>query len=52
MGSIGDIRTVKGYDILFHAAAEVKKRNREVEFIIAGQGAGELSRELLALRRI
>jgi glycosyltransferase involved in cell wall biosynthesis len=50
VGSIGNIRPAKGYDILLRAAAEVKRRRRDVKFVIAGQGSGELYRELLALR--
>ena len=50
VGSIGNIRPAKGYDILLHAAAEVKKQRRDIKFVIAGQGSGELYRGLLALR--
>lgn len=50
VGSIGNIRPAKGYDILLHAAAEVKKHRGDVKFVIAGQGSGELYRGLLALR--
>ncbi len=50
IGSIGNIRPAKGYDILLRAAAEVKKQRRDVKFVIAGQGSGELYHELLGLR--
>jgi len=50
VGSIGNIRPAKGYDILLRAAAEVKKQRPDVKFVIAGEGSGELYRGLLILR--
>lgn len=50
VGSIGNIRPAKGYDLLLRAAAEIKKNRQDVKFVIAGQGSGELYHGLLVLR--
>ncbi len=50
VGSLGNIRSAKGYDLLLRAAALLKQQQRRVQFIIAGQGSGGLYERLLALR--
>ncbi len=49
VGSIGNIRPAKGYDILLKAAAIVKKQRHNIKFVIAGEGSGGLYNELTAL---
>jgi glycosyltransferase involved in cell wall biosynthesis len=50
IGSLGNIRPAKGYDILLQAAALLEKSPRSYRFVIAGQGKGGLYDELLRLR--
>jgi len=50
IGSLGNIRTAKGYDILLRAAALLKNNATSFQFVIAGQGAGGLYDRLLELR--
>lgn len=51
VGSLGNIRPAKGYDVLMRAAAVLKDRNQNFKFVIAGQGSGALYEKLLKLRR-
>lgn len=51
VGSLGNIRTAKGYDILLQAAALLTQGPRSYRFVVAGQGKGQLYEELLALRK-
>lgn len=52
VGSLGNIRSAKGYDVLLKAAAHLKDGNRTFRFVIAGQGMpGGLYDELLRLRQ-
>ncbi len=50
IGSLGNIRSAKGYDTLLHAAALLKKQSSSFRFVIAGQGKKELYDKLLQLR--
>ena len=50
IGSLGNIRPAKGYDILLRAAARLQKSPRPYRFVIAGQGKGDLYEKLLSLR--
>lgn len=51
VGSIGNIRPAKGYDILLKVAALVKEKNKKIKFIIAGQGQGSLFDNLQRFRK-
>lgn len=51
IGSLGNIRPAKGYDILLQAAALLNEKPGSYRFVIAGQGKGRLYEELLALRK-
>lgn len=51
VGSLGNIRSAKGYDILLRAAAELKSVRHVFRFLIAGQGTpGGLYNRLLGMR--
>lgn len=50
IGSLGNIRTAKAYDVLLRAAALLKNRKINFRFIIAGQGQGELYDNLLQMK--
>ena len=50
VGSLGNIRSAKGYDILLQAAALLKNETTSFRFMIAGQGKQGLFDELLELR--
>jgi glycosyltransferase involved in cell wall biosynthesis len=51
VGSLGNIRSAKGYDILLRAAAELKQGGRVFRFVIAGHGKpGGLYDNLLRMR--
>jgi glycosyltransferase involved in cell wall biosynthesis len=50
IGSLGNIRPAKGYDILLRAAAILKQGDPSLRFVVAGQGKGRLFEELLRLR--
>jgi glycosyltransferase involved in cell wall biosynthesis len=49
VGSVGNLRRAKGFDVLLRAAALL--RGRGFRFVVVGQAQGELFDELLALRR-
>ena len=51
IGSLGNIRPAKGYDILLKAAALLESSSHSYRFVVAGQGKGKLFDELLALRK-
>lgn len=51
IGSLGNIRPAKGYDILLQTVALLKKSAHTFRFVIAGQGKGELFDRLLSLRK-
>ena len=51
IGSLGNIRPAKGYDILLKAAALLESSSHSYRFVIAGQGKGKLYEDLLALRK-
>ncbi len=51
IGSLGNVRTAKAYDVLLHAAAALEKRSDRYKFVIAGQGKEGLLDELLVLRQ-
>ena len=51
IGSLGNIRPAKGYDILLKAAALLEQSSYSYRFVIAGQGKGKLFEDLLALRK-
>ena len=51
IGSLGNVRPAKGYDILLRTAALLKESARSYRFIIAGQGKGPLYDGLLQLRK-
>ena len=50
IGSLGNIRTAKSYDVLLRAAALLKDQTTHFHFVIAGQGKGDLYDDLLKLR--
>ena len=50
IGSLGNIRPAKAYDILLQAAALLKDHTSHFRFVIAGQGKGKLYDSLLKLR--
>ena len=51
VGSLGNIRSAKGYDVLLRAAAKLIKGNKSFRFVIAGQGKSNgLYGELVRLR--
>ena len=50
IGSLGNIRPAKGYDILLRAAALLKNAPRGFRFVVAGQGKPGLYDNLLQLR--
>lgn len=50
IGSIGNIRPAKRYDLLLHVATVLKAKRRDVKFVIAGHGEGKLYQDLIALR--
>ncbi len=51
VGSLGNIRSAKGYDILLQAAARLKDKAAPFRFVIAGQGKHGLYDNLLKLRK-
>lgn len=50
IGSLGNIRPAKGYDILLKAANLLKGSTQRYRFVIAGQGKGKLYDDMLVLR--
>lgn len=50
VGSLGNIRSAKGYAVLLKAAAVVKEKQLPIRFVIAGQGGNGLHDDLLKLR--
>jgi glycosyltransferase involved in cell wall biosynthesis len=51
IGSLGNIRPAKGYDVLLRAAALLSRKNRQFRFVIAGQCNTSLYDDLLQLRK-
>ena len=51
IGSIGNIRKAKGYDVLLRAASIVREMFPQCKFIIAGEGHGKLYSDILKLRK-
>jgi len=51
VGSIGNIKKVKGYDLLLKAADIVRKRHPNCFFVVAGEGKGGYFNELLSERK-
>lgn len=51
IGSLGNIRPAKGYDILLQAAALLEQRDCRYRFVIAGQCNTSLYDEMLELRK-
>jgi len=51
IGSLGNIRPAKGYDILLRAAALLEKSPRSYRFVIAGQSNSRLMDDLLTQRK-
>jgi glycosyltransferase involved in cell wall biosynthesis len=51
IGSIGNIRDSKGYDILLKAASIAIKKIPKCKFIIAGEGHGRLYHDILILKK-
>ncbi|VAW71552.1 Glycosyltransferase [hydrothermal vent metagenome] len=50
VGSLGNIRPAKGYEVLLQAAVLLKQKTSFFRFVIAGQGSGSLYKSLLKLR--
>lgn len=50
VGSLGNIRPAKAYDVLLQAAALLKNHKLSFRFVIAGQGKGRLYNDLLKLK--
>jgi glycosyltransferase involved in cell wall biosynthesis len=50
VGSLGNIRPAKSYDVLLKAASLLKDGERSYRFVIAGQGKGSLYQKLLGMR--
>lgn len=50
VGSVGNIRAAKGYDVLLRAAALLNPSNRGIHFVVAGHPRKGLYESLLALR--
>ncbi len=50
IGSMGNIRRPKGYDVLMHAAAQLVSHSQHYKFVIAGDTSGRVYGELLQLR--
>lgn len=51
VGSLGNIRPAKGYDLLVRAARRIVDRFPQVHFVVAGEPKSSLQRELDALAR-
>ncbi len=51
IGSIGNIRSAKGYDILLKTASILKKDHPHIRFLIVGEGKNELFKKLIRLRK-
>lgn len=51
VGSVGNVRAPKGYDVLLTAADILLKRALRVHFVIAGEVAGSLGEQLMEQRR-
>jgi glycosyltransferase involved in cell wall biosynthesis len=50
IGSLGNIRPAKGYDVLLRAAALLENAPRSIRFVVAGQGKTDLFNDLQRLR--
>jgi glycosyltransferase involved in cell wall biosynthesis len=48
--SVGNVRAAKGYDVLIEAARRTAREAPHVHFVIAGEGKGDLYRDLLKQR--
>jgi glycosyltransferase involved in cell wall biosynthesis len=51
LGSVGNIRPAKGYDVFLRAARRIHDAYPVTRFVLAGEGSGRLYQELLQLRR-
>ncbi|MCF8026438.1 MAG: glycosyltransferase family 4 protein [Desulfobacteraceae bacterium] len=51
IGALGNIRPAKGYDLFLRAARRIYDKHPEARCVVAGQGSGELYRNLLELRK-
>lgn len=51
VGSLGNVRPAKGYDVLLKAAALLQQGLHSYRFVIAGQGKGQLYEDLVALKK-
>jgi glycosyltransferase involved in cell wall biosynthesis len=51
IGSLGNIRSAKGYDVLLQAAALLANDSHKYRFLIAGAGGNTLHEKLLVLRK-
>ena len=50
IGSVGNVRTAKAYDVLLRAAALLIKREPDVKFLVVGDTDNDLFQEISALR--
>ena len=50
IGSLGNIRPAKAYDVLLQAAALLKDKEQSYRFVIAGHGKGNLYQKILDLK--
>ena len=50
VGSLGNIRPAKAYDVLLKAAALLQDSGKSYRFVIAGQGKGGLYQQLLGMK--
>ena len=50
IGSLGNIRPAKAYDVLLEAAALLKDSEKSYRFVIAGHGKGSLYQKILDLK--
>lgn len=51
VGSIGNVRAPKAYDVLLRAASILVKQSPRVHFVIAGEISGALGQQILQLRQ-
>ena len=50
VGTVGNVRAPKAYEVLLQAAALLAKRSKRFYFVIAGEASGKLGASLLELR--
>lgn len=50
IGSVGNVRTAKAYDILLKAAALIVKDKPKVKFLVVGDNTNDLYQKMLSLR--